>query len=487
MKYFNIKIVALLFLLNTTVSCDDYVDIEPQGFAIPVSAIELDLVLESGQSFDLRADQMYSRLLTDDTGWTFDFQEFFAQENPDDIHELNFYRFLPEPIPQGQSDPTWNQVYATIGQTNFVLDFIDEVEATDSERSRIKAEALAARALSYFVLVNTYGQPYTTAVENDEDSGVPIIIGTFGDTGQSLKRATLKEVYELIIEDLEEAITLFPADLVSNNFRLSKVAAYAILARTYLVMGQYAMAGEAADEALAIKDNLLDYNTDLLEGEVFDFSCFCFVGNDKFEEPVNHENPEMILNRGLIFAPGFFNQNTFEFISTTILSPDLEAIFDQTNDLRYARRTSDGTFGRILNETDNAFNGIRVSEVWLIKAEAEARTGDFGQAMSIINNLRAKRFDTAVVAADGHILTATNQTEAIQHILEERRRELMFTTSRLIDIRRLNALENANISVTHVVGDGVTETLGPNDNRWTYAIYSDVIDMSNGEIVQNPR
>lgn len=488
MKYLKIKLVSLLFLLIATVSCDDYVDIEPQGFAVPVSAAELDLVLENVSELNLFSFGTFTYLLTDDAGWSFPFQEFYIQENASgDFSEINLFRFLPEHVEQGQSDRHYEQIYSAIGQTNFVLNFIDQIEATDNERNRIKAEALAVRAFSYYMAVNTYGLPYTPATADDENSGVPIVNSFFGDIEQPLSRGTLNEVYDVIIADLLEAIDLFPADFVSDTFRMSKVGAYATLAKTYLSMGQYALAGEAADEALTIKNNLLDYNTDLEEGVFFDFGCFCVLGNGKFEEPSNIVNPEIIFNRGNGSPPGFFNQATFEFVSSTILSDDLQTMYDQVNDFRYSRRTSDGPFGRVLNESGETYNGIRVSEVWLIKAEAEARTGDFSSAMSIINDLRANRFDATIVAADGHVLVAANQAEAIQHVLDERRRELIFTPSRLIDIRRLNALEGANISATHEVGDGVTETLPANDNKWTFAIPSNIIGLSDGQIIQNPR
>ena len=488
MKYFKFKIAIILLLVSVTISCDDYVDIEPQGLALPTSAKELDYILVNTNRLSLYT---YSNLLSDDYDLPIDFQKDWNLNDDSFNTKLLVYQFHQEPSPAGNKDFSWDSMYEGIGQANFILQFIDQVDALESERKKIKAEALATRAYYYFYAVNSFGLPYTTTNATKEHSGVPIVNGKFGDTEQDLTRATLKEVYNLIITDLKEAVSLFDKNLPSDTFRMSKITAYTLLAKSYLNMGEYKLAGDYANEALKIKNNLLDFNVVLKEGEKFDFSCYCFLGNGKFVEPAPESNDEVFLRRGEDAAfslATFFDQTTFQAVLGTILPTNLASIFDQTNDLRYARKTSSSSYGgRVMHQQQFFGGSFRVSELMLIKAEAEARVGSFTTAMNLINRLRAKRFKQSFVATNGHLLSATGATEALNHVLEEKRRELMYTDVRVQDIRRLNALEGANISVTHRLQDGTTKTIGPNDNLWTLAIPTDVVLRSNGQIQQNPR
>lgn len=486
MKYFKKYTYLLMTLLGGIITaCDDYVDIEPQGFDTPSQTNQLDLVLVN---FDVALDPN-SYLLSDD--YNIPFGEQLAWFDNDGTQEVLLYQLNPEPLTSGETDTEWRNAYRSIGQMNFVLGFIDEAEGIEQERLRIKAEALTTRAFGYYHLANVYGQPYTQSGASASESGVPIVNGEFGDTEQSLQRATLEEVYNAIEADLNEAIDLFPNDLPSDNRRFSRSSAYSVLALAHFAQGEYDEALTASNEALALQNSLLDYNIDLEEITAFDFTCFCFAPTGKFKEPFANNNAELHIQR-TSGRPGYFDA-TFQGINLQILSDDLAALFDQTNDLRYTRRTSDEFFenftvlGRVLN--DDSFDaGTRTSEIMLVQAESEARAGDFNAALDIVNNLRATRFDAAFVATGGHLLNASTREEAINLIIEERRRELMFKTSRLYDIRRLNSLHNAGISLTRVVGEGgVSESLLPDDPRWTKFLAPDLISNGRGELSQSPR
>ena len=90
------------------------------------------------------------------------------------------------------SSTTYAQFYSKILGCNAVLDYIDEAIGTQEDRDRVKAEALAVRALLYFQLVNIYGEPYN---HNKDALGVPVrLISDL--TEKNIERSTVRYVYE---------------------------------------------------------------------------------------------------------------------------------------------------------------------------------------------------------------------------------------------------------------------------------------------------
>ena len=83
--------------------------------------------------------------------------------------------------------------------------------------------------------------------------------------------------------------------------------------------------------------------------------------------------------------------------------------------------------------------GTTVPEMMLIMAECRARNaGDGENANNILKQLRAKRFPTGY---------SDNIGGTLQEVKDERRRELAMLF-RWHDVKRYNALDNANITIT---------------------------------------
>ena len=124
--------------------------------------------------------------------------------------------------------------------------------------------------------------------------------------------------------------------------------------------------------------------------------------------------------------------------------------------------------------------GITTSEMYLVAAECEARQGNIGRAMELLNKLRNNRI------VDNKALTAANREEALKLVLEERRREFALTgLTRFIDLKRLNLDSRfAKTVVHHVVGKDLT--LPPNDPRWALPIPARPLRF-NKSMLPNPR
>jgi hypothetical protein len=333
---------------------------------------------------------------------------------------------------------------------------------TDADKIKAYSEALVHRAHAYYTLVNIYAKQYD-ATTADTDPGVPIVLQS--NFTSSLKRVSVAGVYDQIVSDLQAALPNLATtpDVVTNP---SKAAVYAMLARVYLNERDFTKAGLYADSALQIKNTLLDLNAYAAAPTTY---------------PSKVNDPENILSKTVTSAP-----------STLPFSNELMNLFDQTNDLRYTLFTKAGADIPASNFTNRGYYkhrlvnqgiyvGPKVPEIMLIKAECEARAGNTAAAVTILNNLRKKRLLTAGYTD----LTAADAQTALQLVITERRKELMGTGARWFDQRRLQK-DNGFIATVSRPFKGVTYTLAPGSNEYTFAI-ADKYILLNPEIEQNPR
>lgn len=128
----------------------------------------------------------------------------------------------------------WRGWYRVIHQANLVIE--NEANATEDITPELKArvigEAKFLRGWAYFDLVTLFG-------------GVPLMKETAKGIEDDKPRATVDEVYALIISDLETAITNLPSKSEYTDAeiaRANKQAAQAMLARVYMQRGEYGTA-----------------------------------------------------------------------------------------------------------------------------------------------------------------------------------------------------------------------------------------------------
>jgi hypothetical protein len=310
--------------------------------------------------------------------------------------------------------------------------------------------------------VNVYARQYDVATAST-DPGVPLVL--VNNFSTSLKRASVAEVYDRIIADLQEALPNLAGtpDVVTNP---SKAAAYAILSKVYLNQRGFIKAGLYADSVLALKNTLLDLNVYAAAPTSY---------------PTKVNDPENIFSKILATTP-----------NTLPLGNDLINLFDPVNDLRYTLFTKAGADIPAANFTNRGYYkhrlvnqgvyvGPKVPEIMLIKAECEARAGNFGSAVGILNTLRKKRYATTGYTD----LTAATAQEALQLVITERRKELMGTGNRWYDQRRLQK-DNGFVTAVSRAFKGTTYTLPAGSNEYVFAIADKYIFL-NPEIEQNPR
>jgi len=452
-KYiYTILICGVLFC---TGACRKYVEIAPVNTRVLEKTPDYQSLMYNTTTFDR---SYYAPAFagddigTDDIRW----------QNIQNVVPGNLYTWSAKIYGATEEDTDWRALYEQLYLCNTIVsDVMKSKGGTEAQKQGILSAALVHRAFIYFTLVNLYGKQYDAATAAT-DPGVPLVLEPRFFT--DLTRASVQEVYSQIKADLNQALPGLP-DLPDFNSNPSKAAAYGIMARVCLHTREFAEAERNADLTLALKSTLIDLKT-------YAASPIGF--------PTRNLNPEEILLKKLTQVPLSFP-----------MSADAISMFS-TTDLRYQLFTVDGitlfsptfntrAFTRNLVGNEGSFTGPNVPEMMLIKAECEARAGNAGVAVGILNDLRTKRFRTADYVA----LTATDATDALHKVIDERKREFLGRGFRWFDQRRLSKDAGFVSTVTRSYR-GVTYTLEPGSNKYVFPICDKYI-LLNPEIIQNPR
>lgn len=198
----------------------------------------------------------YSMLKYD--GGLIDYGYFFWAYGADDLSwggtstdaKFDIYDYSRN-INSSVTEYTWELGYRTIGNCNKVIEMGAELGSniTDEEKV-IVGENYYLRALSYFLLVNEFAQPYSN--NPTQNPGLPLKLTSDPDDLPK-SRSTVAEVYDQVVKDLQDAITYMtlPAGMSpKNSCYATKEAAQALLARVYLYMENWDGAWNMANEVI---------------------------------------------------------------------------------------------------------------------------------------------------------------------------------------------------------------------------------------------
>jgi len=348
----------------------------------------------------------------------------------------------------------WDLPYRTVLYSNVALKALENFHPTTDEQDSLnlaRGSAFFFRGFAYFQLAQIFTKPYDDGAP--DPLGLPLRQTT--DIDEKIKRSSVEETYTQIIGDLSASLPLLP-NISAYITRPSKTAAYAMLARVYLSMRQYPTALLYADSSLQIQHALMDYNTWVPAGAL----------------PFTRANPEVI------FGAAMFSLGPTP-ISRSFTDSLLLASY-QSYDLRKTLFFSRGRFIGFYDEDGYAFCGLATDEMYLTRAECYARTGNLDAAMNDLDSLMIKRMSTGTFTP----YTAVDANDALQQILQERRKELLYRGLRWTDLRRLNMDASTATTLTRTVA-GTIYTLSPNSTRYVYYIPKNVITF-NTNMQQNP-
>jgi tetratricopeptide (TPR) repeat protein len=443
-QFSRIFFVIFIFSLFPFFSCKKYLDKKPD------SSLTVPQTLDELQNLFNDADRMNFNL-TPSLGETSADDYFLNQPTYDRLPDFmkNGYDWTLKIYKYGND---WSTSYLPVYNANYTLETLGKITKTATNKEqwdKVKGYALFTRAYSFLNLSWDYAKAYdkTTAATD-----LGIALRTTSDFNVPSKRANVEATYQQIIADAEEASLLLP-NLSSNVLLPSKAAAYGLLARTFLSMGKFDSALTYSTLCLNIKSDLIDYNNVSLTSDV---------------PFTNLNNAEIIYDTEM----NTFNTQPYSFygfVDTTLYSmyndSDLRKTIYFRLDNGYYRFKGPYTANGLY-----LFTGIATDEIFLIRAECYARLGDIANAMKDLNTLMVKRWENTVPYP---VISATDQADAVNKILSERRKELLFRGIRWSDIKRLNKV-GGNIVPTRLI-NGKTLTLPPNDNRYALPLPFDII------------
>lgn len=432
----------------TVASCKKYLDAKPnQTLATPATIDDLQGILNNYNFINARfpaagevaSDNYY--LQTADFNSLVERQRmFYTWQKYDDIG----------------GDYTGS--YGVIEYANIVLDALPNITGGDMQsKNVIKGNGLFLRGTYHFALAQLFAKPYVAATANN-DLGIALRLTS--DITVKPVRSTLAATYSLILTDLKQSVALLPAT-IQAKYLPSKPAAYGMLARVYLSMNDYANAGLYADSALDLYNTLIDYNTVSTTATI----------------PFPQFNDEVIYDARAAQAPALA-------IAKARVDSNLYASY-AANDLRkalYFKTNAAGVFFKpnyTGQNSNSLFTGIATDELYLMKAETQARNGNVTGALTTLNALLLTRYESGTyvpykISGQGQLLTL---------ILQERRKELLLRGLRWIDLRRLNQDSNYAVTLFRNV-NGSTFQLQPGSLRYVFEIDQNAVNISG--LTQNP-
>lgn len=352
----------------------------------------------------------------------------------------------------------WGQAYQSIYMANAILEGIQASGSLSAgTKIQLRGEASFLRAFFNFYLVNFFGE-------------IPLAKSTNYQVNNSLVRSPVNSVYSQMIADLETAQQLLPADYSAsggNRTRPNKWAATAILARIYLYKKDWQ---KAADQSSALIGSSMMYSL------VPDLNRVFLANSTEAIWQLVPVQPYVTTWEGYTFilntAP---NAQSLSGSLIKQFEPDDLRRSDWVDSITIDAFTYYFPYKYKIKDNDGSSPFLeysmvlRLSEQYLIRAEAEAELNQYEPAVADLNVIRERAGVPDFVFTDeGSLLSA---------ILHERQVEL-FTEwgHRWLDLKRTGMADSVL---------SIAKALNWTPNSKLYPIPQSEI-KNNNRLTQNP-
>ncbi|WNH11483.1 RagB/SusD family nutrient uptake outer membrane protein [Thalassobellus suaedae] len=386
----------------------------------------------------------------------------------------------------------WDNDFYVISRANKVLASIDDVEFDDSSlKDNLKGQALFLRALSYFDLVQYFGD-------------VPLHLDPVTTLeGTALPLSTTEVIYKQIMDDVKLAETLLPNKTNQEPGRATSGSAKTLLGNVYMVLKMYSQAATVLQEVVDSKQYSLILTS---YADVFDpsnknnsesiFEVQYLEGSAGYNSNFIYQfMPQPITAEEVAQITGVSNAQSIGVEGFNLPTPDLIASYE-AGDLRkdatinYINISATGMLTPYVakynhahsqfNNTNDNWPVYRYSEVLLSLAEA-LNESDSGDPLTPLNKVRNR-------AGLGNVVT-TDKAQLRDIILHERRVELAFENKRWLDLVRTG---NAD-AVMKAFGDKVKANpqdyyfpVGTNPISSSYTTINTLFPLPSREVILNP-
>lgn len=384
----------------------------------------------------------------------------------------------------------WANHYSLISLANNVIVAVDSISSPDEATLVNVAEAKFIRAWAYFNLVRSFGE-------------VPKIDFRIVTQDQAIvPKSSIAEIYALIDQDLQAATQLLPVSWESRYIgRLTKGAAYALQAKTFLARSQWSQALSSAQAVINSGQYDLSVPYDQIFTEARENSKeSVFEIQAKYDQSnqgvgITYASRQGVRGSGELDLGWGWNVpnsrllNSFEandprrdatiLFSGRVNTPYNEFIpaglaRDYWNKKVYTNPAIRASAGNRQGAWFN-FRVIRYSDVVLMAAEAANETGNQQLALELLESVRARaRGSNAAILPR---VTTTDQVQLRDAIRHERQVELGMENERFFDLVRWG------IDVETMQAAGKT---GYQIRNRFLPIPQAEIDRSGGVLVQNP-
>ncbi len=323
--------------------------------------------------------------------------------------------------------------YSIINQANLLLEYTPKLtDATDAEKKQIIAEALTIRAYTHFLLSQVYCQNYSYTSDASH-FGIVYNKESIKAGLKYPKRETLAATYSLIIDDLKSAVDNYSdnASMAGPTYSyFNRNNTKALLARVYFYKRDWTNAYETANDVIT------NSGFQLMSSENY-IAQWAQPDLPVSEALLEFSIPKDAENAATSSMASYFGYNANTY-AKYVASDDLVNLYEN-NDIRKQlfltvnlQTLVNGLLTpRPYNFTrkfqDNAgYVAFRLSEMYLIRAEAALENNQAAIAMQDINTIRAR--------ANATLLTNTSNLK--EEILLERRKELCFEGHLFFDLMR---------------------------------------------------
>lgn len=475
MKTFKILFITALSLITLS-SCNSLLDISTKH-ALPQDKMKTESGCKSLiiGAYDMMQDPLFAGR---DIICTPDVLGDNCWPSPGATKYVEQYYFQPR-----YNMDIWESAYKQIESLNEALYYLKDMEQTNSVKA-LEGEALFLRAYDYFYLAIVYSRTPGHLV-SDFNLCVPLLTEPFFNSDgniteqASVARANVDAVWAQIVQDLTNSFTYLDGNDGSNYpYRASAIAAKALLSRVYLYMGDWDNTITAATYVIS-KSPVGIYSgtyTDIFSKGTESLWQLHYTTSENLASSSLHSAYGTV-DDGIRDAEGY-GDGTGAGDAQLSVTEEFVNLLDKTKDTRFGALRKVHYSGQNLWWTTkfNSWGGafglddiplIRISEIYLNRAEAYAHKADYISARTDVNTLRNKRGIGDATAVNSALLN---------EILLQRRIELAFEGHRFFDMKRLGM----NISRPNGL-----ETVAYDDYRVVAPISTSEMDV-NKSLVNNP-